>query len=161
MEKSKIVDILISELEARLDLLIRAAQEARSAATGDESKAENKYDTRGLEASYLAGAQAKRSEELTLEIYNLKRYKLREFTLSTPISLTALVTTLVDGSEKRHFLILPYAGGTKLKIDADEIFVITPESIVGKLLMGKTVGDSFELKSKENKSAEYEILSVV
>ncbi len=157
MNKSEIVERLIQDLEARLNLLIRAAVDAREAATGDEAKAENKYDTRGLEASYLAGAQAKRSEELTLELYNLKKYVLRKFDDTTPINLTALVTVLMNGEQERRFLILPYAGGSKIKIENEEIFVITPISSVGKLLLGKTVGDSFDLKSKEN-AVEYEII---
>lgn len=159
MEKRKIIDSLIRELEVRLELLIRSAVEAREAATGDESKAENKYDTRGLEASYLAGAQAKRSEELTLEIFNLKKYQIREFHDQTPVGLTALVTALVNAEEERHFLILPYAGGTKLSVDNQDIFVITPESSVGKVLMGKSVGDAVEMKVK-NKNVEYEIVTV-
>lgn len=160
MNKRKIVDELIKELEHRLDLLIRAAIVARDAATGEDSKAENKYDTRGLEASYLAGAQARRSEELTLELHNLKKYQLRSYSETSPIGLTALATVTINSQEKRHFLILPYAGGTKLQVDNKEIFVITPDSSVGKMLMGKNVGDSFELKSKD-KSVEYEIESVV
>ena len=50
----KITDKLIGELE----VYFRAAEYARDEATHEQNKAENKYDTRGLEASYLARGQS-------------------------------------------------------------------------------------------------------
>ena len=79
--KQKILAKLREKLEAEMQVMISAALIAREDATHEESKAEDKYDTRGLEASYLAGAQAKRAAELqriihslqNLEIENLKK----------------------------------------------------------------------------------------
>ena len=53
MDKQSLHQALLMRLRADLELLERAAHTAREAATHEESKAENKYDTRGLEASYL------------------------------------------------------------------------------------------------------------
>ena len=41
-----------------------AAKDAKENATGEETKSDGKYDTRAIEAAYLAGAQAKQAEKL-------------------------------------------------------------------------------------------------
>ena len=64
MNKKALIELVLIELKRQHQTLFNSALEAKSAATDEESKAENKYDTRGLEASYLAGAQAKRTTEL-------------------------------------------------------------------------------------------------
>lgn len=159
MNKQRIVDQLLNHLESNLDMLIQAAVTARDAATGEESKAENKYDTRGLEAAYLAGAQAKRSEELTMQIIKVKKLVLRDYNEDTPIGMTAIVTVAINSDDTKHFLIFPFAGGTKLDVDNSEYSVITPDSNVGSKLIGKKVGDTFEIKIKD-KNLEYEIVGV-
>jgi hypothetical protein len=55
MNKSALVETLLVELRARYRRAQSALSAATEAATGDDSKAEGKYDTRGLEASYPAG----------------------------------------------------------------------------------------------------------
>jgi len=54
MNKSAIVKSLRQQLNAQYERAIKALEGAYEAATGDDTKAESKYDTRGLEASYLA-----------------------------------------------------------------------------------------------------------
>ncbi len=159
MNKNEILESLVHQLEENLSLLVHTAHEAREAATGDESKAENKYDTRGLEASYLAGAQAKRSEELKQSILLLKRLRLRDYDENTPINLTALLEVEQDTGEKKYFFILPAAGGTKITSQNQTILVLTPESPIGKALMTKVCGDVISLKINQ-KNSEYEILQV-
>lgn len=153
------LDKLIQQLEADLESLVQSALIAKEAATSEESKAENKYDTRGLEASYLAGAQAKRSEELKLSIIKLKRLHLRHYDSSSAVGLTAQVTVQIGEQEQKCFFILPVAGGVKLQLDKVIYYVITPESTVGSALMGKKLNDEFEIQIHNNK-IEYEITGI-
>src|SRR5690606_41710128 len=53
----------ILKLREDANAMLAAAQATREDATHEDNKAENKYDTRGLEASYLAEAQARQAEE--------------------------------------------------------------------------------------------------
>ena len=62
--KAALLKQLAAKLEAELATIRAAAQATHAAATHPDAKAENKYDTRGLEASYLAGAQQERVAEL-------------------------------------------------------------------------------------------------
>ena len=56
MSKSALLDQILQALKAQLSLMQAATAEARENATGDETRSEGKYDTRAIEASYLASA---------------------------------------------------------------------------------------------------------
>ena len=64
INKKELIQKLILSLEEELLALKTAAQATYQAATHEESKPENEYDTFALEASYLAGAQAKRAGQI-------------------------------------------------------------------------------------------------
>ena len=113
IDKKAIITQILEELNERMDALCLSARAAYEGATHDESKSEDKYDTRGLEASYLAGAQAKRSHELETAISRYHNLKPRIFDDGDPIALTALVELEMDGATSLYF-IGPVAGGIKL-----------------------------------------------
>src|SRR4051812_3963394 len=64
VSKARVVALVVERLMAERESLVSAARAAHEAATHAESKPEDQYDTRGLEASYLAAAQARRVEEI-------------------------------------------------------------------------------------------------
>ena len=64
VNKQSLVKKIIARLTGELELYAKAAHAAHAEATHEQSKAENKYDTRGLEASYLARGQSKQAAEL-------------------------------------------------------------------------------------------------
>ena len=64
MDKSALRSSILRQLEADLALQTRAALTSRDEATSEESKAQNKYDTRGQEAAYLAEGQARLVAEI-------------------------------------------------------------------------------------------------
>lgn len=160
MNKRILLDHLLNELKANLEALVHAALVAKEAATGEESKAENKYDTRGLEASYLAGAQAKRAEELREMIYKLQKINLKDYDKNDPVGLAAVVKVMIDEQVEKDFFVLPSAGGQKVVFEGTTYHVITPESPVGSLFLGKKREDSFQVKINQ-KEFEYEIISIV
>jgi hypothetical protein len=51
MNKKVLIQKIIAKLTSELAVYFRAAQASRAEATHEQSKAESKYDTRGLEAS--------------------------------------------------------------------------------------------------------------
>lgn len=157
--KKDLLQFLIEQLEKDHKASVEAAKATYDAATNEESKPENEYDTRGLEASYLAGAQAKRVAEIEELIYICKHIELLDFTEDTPIAPTALVEVDLNGKKSFVFLI-PKAGGQLLKFQGKSILVITPSSPLGEALIGLKVGDGAVVDSG-NQSREYEILGVI
>jgi transcription elongation GreA/GreB family factor len=145
VNKRAIIKKIIARLTDELEIYFRAAKFSRAEATHESSKAESKYDTRGLEASYLARGQSKQAAELEAAIAEFEKLAVRNFGAGEPIDLGALVE-LEIGGEKLFYFIGPRAGGTEVLHDKKEILVITPQSPLGEQLLGKKSGEKLQLK---------------
>jgi transcription elongation GreA/GreB family factor len=155
--KEDLLKQLVSAARRELSELEAAASATREFATDQEFKAESKYDTRALEASYLASAEAKRVEELKLEVQILEEVDLKQSGKLGEISIGALVELLHQGQTRKYFLI-PTAGGTILRHGEDSILVVSVFSPIGDALMGLKAGDEFEVETpKETRS--YQVVS--
>ena len=158
-DKNQLHQAILAQLDADLQLLQRAAQTAYEAATDEENIAENKYDTLGLEASYLATGQARRVEELRQAHRAFEQLVLRPFDCASGIQLGALVS-LSDALGSRQWLFLgPDGAGVRVGQDPWQVTVITPRSPLGQRLLGKQVGDEVELSVNRLLQA-FEILQV-
>ena len=142
--KQDLIQHVISTLREDLEVLRKAAMETHKDSTGDNSKAEGKYDTRGLEASYLADAQAAKVVQLEESIGKLGQIPTSDFDDSEPISQGAMIIVSTD-TDELSFIMLPAGGGMTLKAQGLDFTVITPASPIGSLLVGKSVGDSVTL----------------
>lgn len=150
--KQRIHRLIISRLSADLALFAAAAKTAHEAAIHEENVPDNKYDTLSLEASYLAQGQANRAQEIKSALHAYRTLELQQFSDDTPIRLTALVTLEAEDGETRTVFIGPEEGGMKLDLEGCEVLVISPNSPLGRDLIGKTVGDEVELgKGRECK----------
>jgi hypothetical protein len=139
--KSHLLEIIRAELRANLERLVRAATEAHAAATDPGSKAEGKYDTRSLEASYLAAGQARQVDELAASLRTFESLSLPVFEPHHAIDAGALVETQLHG-ETSYFLLVPTAGGLDLLHEGRQITLLTPESPLYQRLLGLHVSDS-------------------
>src|SRR4051812_11580309 len=140
MNKAQLKKKIIAALKESLDVLEKAARASHAEATHESSKAENKYDTRGLEAAYLAGGQARQAKEILDSIAAYESLAIKEFGPGDAIDLTALVEMESEGAKGLYF-IGPKNGGLEVAMDRKEITVITPQSPLGQNLMGKKAGE--------------------
>jgi hypothetical protein len=145
VNKPAVLAQFLAVLKAELAALTRAAQGAFAAATDPDSKAENKYDTRTLEASYVARGQAKRVTELQEAVRAFEALSGNELAAGAAITLGGLVS-LETPEGTAHYLIGPFAGGTEIMHEGSEIVVITPASALGQKLLGRCVGDAIALR---------------
>lgn len=144
--KKAIIDELIRRSREELIGLEASAKSNRDFATDQEFKAESKYDTRALEASYLASAEAKRVEELKLEIQILEEVDVDASKKLGEISIGALVE-LLHHDQKRLYFLIPTAGGTIIKVSDEAVLVVSVFSPIGDALMGLKAGDEFEVET--------------
>lgn len=143
MKKELILTKIIEALTEDLRILTEAAKAAHAAATHEECVPDNKYDTTGLEASYVAQGQANRAQEIRRSLESYRLLALRTFDDESPIRLTALVTIEAEGGLVREVFLGPAAGGLKLRDGDKECTVITPSSPLGRALLGKVCDDEF------------------
>lgn len=148
MDKKAVFKNLQQEIDKQLQLAVDAVQVTLDVATHEENKPENKYDTRGLEASYLARAQSERVLDLKDVKVLIDAIRVREFTSEDRIALSAIVR--LEGKDKDLWvLLLPKGGGQSVQYKDLQIKVITLESPLGSQLVGKMVDDVIEIKNSE------------
>ena len=147
MDKAALLARVIKQLRAELELLARAAEDARQGATDSEVRSESKYDTRGLESSYLARGHAIKFEALAADVATLEALDGTPFAERTTIGVGALVSVETNGEAFWYFL-LPKGGGTELDAEegGPEVTIVTPESPMGQQLSGLKRGDRFTLR---------------
>jgi transcription elongation GreA/GreB family factor len=158
MNKAQLLKQIVAQLAESVEVLAKAARAAHAEATHESSKAENKYDTRGLEAAYLAGGQSRQAKEILDSIKIYESLAVREFGRGEPVDLAAVVELQADGLPATYFLG-PRSGGLELDLDGREITVITPQSPLGEHLMGKKAGQRWTARVG-NATVKYQIVTV-
>jgi transcription elongation GreA/GreB family factor len=139
---------LLAHVEQEIATMRKAAYDAAHAATHEEAKPEHDKDTRALEASYLAAGQAERVRELETAQKILTNLELKDIGKTTPICASAVITLEDDEGVRTMFFMSPHGGGLKLDLEGTSVQVVTPQSPLGKALLGRTHGDTIELRGK-------------
>lgn len=143
IDKSQILEAFLVELNAEFRRLQEANKQAAESATDSEFRAESKWDTGGIEASYLARGYAKQFARLTEQANRLRVFSPGDFT-GKAIGLGALVECDLNGHTSLMFL-LPCGGGMDLIIDDTEVTIVTPGSPLGTVLLNKRKGETYHL----------------
>jgi transcription elongation GreA/GreB family factor len=158
MNKQALLESVIQLLEAELKNARAAASSAHEAATAEENRPENQFDTRALEASFLARGQAARVAEVEHSIKVLRDFPMKPFSDTDSVQTGALVKVDCEGSEQFLFVI-PSGAGLAVNSGKTRVAVVTTSSPLGTELLGKSVGDSFVFK-RGGAAKEYEVLAI-
>ena len=156
--KRTIVQQVIKQLGQELEDLAGASASMHADASDEQNKAEDQYDTRGLETAYLASSQARLATETEAAMAAYQALTLRKFGPADPIDLTALVELESRGARDLYF-VGPQGGGLEIKHKETEVLVITPESPLCQQLIGKKAGDRIKLQTR-GPAQEFKIISV-
>ncbi|MCP5536268.1 MAG: hypothetical protein H7A51_08555 [Akkermansiaceae bacterium] len=143
MTKQEIVRQLTAHLRQQVNTMRDAAKLAHEASIGDEAKAEGKYDTRGLEASYLAQAQAEQYRKFADSLRIFESLTLAELPAGSVVEAGALVETELDGVLS-YFLLTPCAGGMTIDYHGCDLTSLSPDSPLYQSLLGTQAGDILE-----------------
>ena len=150
-------------LDRLADDLLQAEEAVRAAhetATHEENIAENKYDTLGLEAAYLATGQARRADAIRQAVATWRQFRPGHFDAGLGIQRGALVC-LVDADGQQQQLFLGPAGGSMtLAVGAQRVQVISTESPLGQALLGKCDGDAVSIQVGPVRQ-QFEVLRVL
>lgn len=155
IDKKIILEKLIENLQRELIEVESAAKSSRDLATQDDLKSEGKYDTRAIEASYLAGAQSKRVEEIKTDIQMLEDIEIKD---SKKLQMGSLALIEHNRTERYYFLTST-SGGTILSIEGQIVMVISVFSPIGNEALGLVEGESFEVETPKE-LREYKVLKV-
>ncbi|MGK0367146.1 MAG: hypothetical protein ACI9QD_000280 [Thermoproteota archaeon] len=156
--KLNIIEYLESLFKEELKQIQVIAAKSKANANDSEMKQESKYDTRKVEASYLAGAQAKRVSELEHDLTSIRNLNLTS-TASPIIAISSLVVILQNQEIERNYFLSPTSGGIKWCEDETEVSIVSTQSPIGQAMLKLEEGETFELQTP-NSQKEIEILRV-
>jgi transcription elongation GreA/GreB family factor len=161
IDKKTLLDALKLQLQGELERAQKRAKDAADGATHEENRAEGDKDMRATEASYVARGQAGRASEMEEAFVRVSALELLDFKPGARIAISALIELLHDGKQLHYFLV-PAAGGERLTVGNTEIQTLTPQSPLGRALLGATEGDEAELPGRQpgEPARVYEIVKV-
>ena len=157
--KAQLHDLILNALQGLVDNAQAAVDRAYEAATHEENIAENKYDTLGLEASYLTQGQSRRLAQCESDLAAFKALTPRPFSANDPITIGALVQVIDDKNREQAFFLGPSAGGVKVRFQECDVVMITPEAPLGKALLNGAVWDEIAVPIS-GRVARYEITHI-
>jgi transcription elongation GreA/GreB family factor len=154
MNKVEILSAIVGEVAAAVQHALAAADEARATATDKENVAENRYDTLGLEAAYLAHGQSERVQQLKkdLDLFVSLQNHIRDDSI---IEVGSLVRLESGSGESRFLFIGPARGGLVVNYESVAVTVITPDAPLGQALIGAQVGDEVTLDTKSGPASGF------
>lgn len=141
--KETIIRQLRDVVRAQYERMLDAARETSAGAADPESVAKSKYETQGLEASYLAAGQGEQAEALAEAVSSLAPTAFPPFPQDAEIAPGALVETEADG-ERSFYLLAPMAGGISCEYEGCEVTILTPEAPLRQKMLGLATGDTLE-----------------
>jgi transcription elongation GreA/GreB family factor len=161
LDKKALLEALKARLEAELSRATKRAKDAADGATHEENRAEGDKDMRATEASYVARGQAGRASEIEESLVRVGALELLAFKPGARIAISALIELLHDDKQLHYFLV-PAAGGERLAVGGVDVQTITPQSPLGRALLGLTEGDEAELPGRQagEPARVYEIVKV-
>lgn len=146
MTKDDVILALRSQLEEKITVMKSALADSNESASGDETKSEGKYDTRAIEAAYLAEAQAEQLALAEESLANFKRFDPPDYEITDEIGPGALVEVDQEGGIC-FYLLAPTAGGLITDYLGCDVTVVTPDSRLYQELNAKKMGDVLESPS--------------
>lgn len=141
MDKLLLQQQVLKRLAEDLVQVEQAARVAHEAATHEENIAENKYDTLGLEAAYLAAGQTRRAQAIRQAMAHWRQFRPQPYNASQGIQLGALICLVDSDGQQQQIFLGPDGGNMKLLNGAGLIQVISSNAPLGRAMLGKCEGD--------------------
>ena len=147
--RAELIAQIRAQIDAQLAGVAAMTAAARDEATASESRPENQYDTRALEASYLAAGQGQRLSELKA----LRQWAehLSDAPPDELIAAQGCFVALKLGGHPR-LVLLGRAGGLTVEVGGHRVEVVSDRSPLGQAMLGLTPGDEGELDTPRGQS---------
>jgi hypothetical protein len=145
INKSDIVQAILERLRRELHVIEEATSMANEEAQPADDITESQRENRALENQYLVDGQSRIAREHREAILAYETLPLRGFGAGEPAALTALVE-VQSGGEKSLYFLGPRAGGVEITVAGSSVLVLTPQSPLGRTLLGRNIGETFAVE---------------
>ena len=159
MDKFLLQQQVLERLAEDLLQAERSVRAAHETATHEENIAENKYDTLGLEAAYLATGQVRRAEAIREALAHWRQFRPPPYDVGKGIQLGALVCLVDSDDRQQHLFIGPDGGSMKLLSGTVLVQVISSQAPLARAMLGKCEGDEVSIQVAPIRQ-QFEVLRV-
>lgn len=151
-DKIQILSQIREKVAEELGYLKKSMDAAYEETTHTETKQEGKYDTRAIEAGYLAGAQSERYRIMSSHLAALERLIMAQ---KGPLESAGAGSVVILVSEEddmvKRLVLIPNLGGYEAVVDDLVYTSITLDSAIGRVIYKKFEGDEVTLQIKGQK----------
>ena len=147
LDKRKVFEWVVERLEQEIGQMKTGYEEARRTSIEAPGRMQSRYDTMGVEAAWVADGLARNIEGKLQSLSVLRAFNLPASPPRVALGCIAGVGHDMKATEAAYFL-LPGCGGLVIpaEVSSYEIRVITPQSPIGRELLGKAVGDDVRVR---------------
>ena len=132
--KQVIIDAVVGKLESELKRQVQANVNSNASTAFSAANAEKQRDTTGFESAFLARGYAKHCMDLSHRLELLRTLVAEDFS-GQEVDVGALVKVEMEG-EVAWYLLLECGGGIDVSVEGRSVTVVTPDSPMGKALLG-------------------------
>ncbi|MEK7553209.1 MAG: GreA/GreB family elongation factor [Patescibacteria group bacterium] len=140
--KKKIIELSILELEKKMDFLKKAVDGAQKEAAAHKGRMESRYDT------FREEAHAKR-DDYKKQLFNIQEILFVINKIPIKITNIAQLGSIIEINESNYFISVGILNN--IGVDGKKYKLISPESPIGQIFLGKKPGDEFEFRGKKIK----------
>ncbi|MDA8792895.1 hypothetical protein N9N67_06585 [Bacteriovoracaceae bacterium] len=144
--KKHLIQETIAYLEQELEQASNALASTKSYSQSSDLKQEGKYDTRAIEAGYLAGAQKKRVEELRRDLAIMSNLDEKVLVKNDSISVFSVVELKDETDNISYYFLCSTPAPSSFQINGLKICSVTLESPFGQALINLKTDDDFSLE---------------
>ncbi len=138
--KEQLIEVIKNQLNERMETAWNAMQAAQASANEEsKSSAGDKYETARAMGQLDRDMFARQFEQARHEMLSLQRIQMG-------VEATVVIVGSVVDTTMGLFFIAVSLGS--LTIEGKKIMVVSPQSPIGQLLMGKKVGESFNFRGQ-------------
>ena len=138
--KEQLIEVIKNQLNERMETAWNAMQAAQASANEEsKSSAGDKYETARAMGQLDRDMFARQFEQAHHEMLSLQR-------IQTGVEATVVIVgSLVDTTMGLFFIAVSLGS---LTIEGKKVMVVSPQSPIGQLLMGKKAGESFNFRGQ-------------
>jgi transcription elongation GreA/GreB family factor len=144
MDKIHLIEKLTTMLKASIEGQQKSFESARQASVDAPGRMQSRYDTTGIESAWVADGLARALREKESNLKCIEAFRYPESAAYAKIgSIVKILSS--DSPDYEYFFILPVLSGCELHENGTTITTISPETPLGRALIGKKAGEIIEV----------------
>ncbi|GAB61726.1 MAG: hypothetical protein DWB56_00640 [Candidatus Jettenia sp.] len=157
VDKTNLKEQFIRMVKTDIEKQRQSFESARQASIDAPGKMQSRYDTMGIESAWVADGLGRALREKELNLKYLETFQWTEFRICVGIgSIVKILSS--DTPDPEYFFVLPVLSGYELCENDMTITTLSPETPLGKVLLGKKTGEKIPVNFPTHRTITIEEL---